>query len=48
MTYVLSNYADIQRVICDIDYAEQKFLKVKKMLDLFIIKYNKKKTNDGK
>ena len=43
MTYVLSNYADIQRVICDIDYAEQKFLKVKKMLDLFIIKYNKKK-----
>ena len=43
MTYDLSNYADIQRIICDVNYAEQKFLKVKKMWDLFIIKYNKKK-----
>ena len=43
MTYVLSNYADIQRVINDKNYAEYKFLKVKKMLDLFIIKYDKKK-----
>ena len=42
MTYDLSNYADVQKIINDRSYAKRKYLIVKKMGNLFVIKYNKK------
>ena len=47
MSYNLSKYADISRLIKDKEYANDLFLKVKQMNKLYIIKYDKSKLTIG-
>ena len=43
MAYILNNYADLLRLTTDKQYANEKFIKVKKQDHLFILKYDKSK-----
>ena len=47
MSYNLSTYANISRLIKDKEYANDLFLKVKQMNKLYIIKYDKSKLTIG-
>ena len=45
MTYVLSDYVNFKKLVCNKEYAKEKNLKVSFRKNLYVIKYDKSKLN---
>ena len=45
MTYVLSDYVNFKKLVCNKEYAKEKKLKVSIRKNLYVVKYDKSKIN---